>query len=105
MLRERLRVPRHVGLRLASAVRRIGGTAHRLLPIVTVVEATLARRRCFVPRAGGVGIVLAELLLRRGHYAVIVLGVLIVFLRRNPITRSLRVPCTPKIFFFHVGWI
>ena len=81
MLRERLRVPRHVGLRLASAVRRIGGTAHRLLPIVTVVEATLARRRCFVLRAGEVGIVLAELLLRRGYDAVIVLGVLIVVLR------------------------
>jgi len=105
MLRERLRVPRHVGLRLASAVRRIGGTAHRLLPIVTVVEATFARRRCFVLRAGEVGIVLAELLLRRGYDAVIVLGVLIVVLRRNRITGSLRVPRKLNIFFCNVGWI
>ncbi len=28
MLRERLRIARNVGLRLASSVRRIGGTAH-----------------------------------------------------------------------------
>src|SRR5260370_18166246 len=105
MLRERLRVPRHVGLRLASGVRWIGGTGDRLLPVVSVVGATLARRRCFVLRGGEVGIVLAELLLRRGYDAVIVLGVLIVVLRRNRITGSLRVPRKLNIFFCNVGWI
>src|SRR5262249_42926587 len=34
VLRERLRVARDIGLRLAGAVRRIGGAAHRRLPIV-----------------------------------------------------------------------
>ena len=52
MLRERLRVARNVRLRLAGTVRRIGGAAHRRLPIVvTVVEVTLARPRLFVLRA------------------------------------------------------
>ena len=92
VLRERLRVARDIGLRLAGAVRRVGGTAHRRLPIVVaVVEATFAHAGRFVLRTGEVGIVLPELLLRRGDHAVIVLGVLIVILRRDRITRVLRV--------------
>src|SRR5262249_35456619 len=43
VLRERLRVARDIGLRLAGAVRRIGGAAHRRLAVVVaVVEATFA---------------------------------------------------------------
>jgi len=106
MLRESLLVPRHIRLRLASAIRRIGGAGHRPLTIVvTVVKATFARRRRFVFRAGEVGIVLAELLLRRGDHAVIVLGVLIVVLRRNRITGRQRVPRKLNIFFCNVGRI
>src|SRR5262249_29855123 len=105
MLWEGLRVPRHVGLRLASAIKRIGGTAHRPLSIVTLVKSTPARPLCFVLPALEVGIVLAELLLRRGDHAIIVLGVLIVVLRRNRITGSQRVPRKLDIFFRNVGWI
>src|SRR5262249_17237970 len=62
VLRERLRVARDIGLRLAGAVRRVGGSAHRRLPIVVaVVEATFAHAGRFVLRTGEVGIVLPEL--------------------------------------------
>src|SRR5438552_19045804 len=98
MLRESLLVPRHIRLRLASAIRRIGGAGHRALTIVvTVVKATFARRRRFVFRAGEVGIVLAELLLRRGDHAVLVLGLRIVVLRRNRSTSRPRVSPKPNI--------
>src|SRR5207247_5379476 len=60
---------------------------------------------CFVLRAGEVGIVLAELLLRRGYDAVIVLGMLIVVLGRNRIAGSQRVPRELNIFFCNVGRI
>ena len=86
VLREGLCVARDIGLRLAGAVRRIGGAAHRRLAIVVaVVEATLAHPGRLILRALEVGIVLPELLLRRGDHAVIVLGVLIVILRRDRI--------------------
>ena len=86
VLRERLRVARDIGLRLAGAVRRIGGTAHRRLAIVVaVVEATFAHPGRLILRTLEVGIVLSELLLRRGDHPVIVLGVLIVILRRDRI--------------------
>src|SRR5262245_56968911 len=106
VLRERLRVARDIGLRLAGAVRRVGGSAHRRLPIVVaVVEATFAHAGRFILRTGEVGIVLPELLLRRGDHAVIVLGVLIVILRRDRITRRLRVARELDIFFCNVRWI
>src|SRR6516164_3658797 len=106
VLRERLRVARDIGLPLAGAVRRVGGSAHRRLPIVVaVVEATFAHAGRFVLRTGEVGIVLPELLLRRGDHAVIVLGVLIVILRRDRITRGLRVARELNIFFCNVRWI
>ena len=86
VLRERLRVARDIGLRLAGAVRRIGGAAHRRLAIVVaVVEATFAHPGRLILRTLEVGVVLPELLLRRGDHAVIVLGVLIVILRRDRI--------------------
>src|SRR4029450_8383296 len=106
MLRERLRVARDVGLRLASTVRRIGGTAHRGLPlVVTVVEVTLARSGLFVLRTREVRVILSELLLRRGDHAIIMLGVLIVILRGDRIPRGQRVPCKLNVFFCNVRWI
>src|SRR6516164_7917021 len=106
VLRERLRVARDIGLRLAGAVRRIGGSAHRRLPIVVaVVEATFAHPGRFILRTWEVGIVLPELLLRGGDHAVIVLGVLIVILRRDRITRGLRVARELNIFFCNVRWV
>src|SRR5215471_6717867 len=106
VLRERLRVARDIGLRLAGAVRRIGGAAHRRLPIVVaVVEATFAHPGRLILRTLEVGIVLPELLLRRGDHAVIVLGVLIVILRRDRIARGLRVARELNIFFCNVRWI
>src|SRR6516162_718003 len=99
-------IGRRVALRLAGAVRRVGGTAHRRLPIVVaVVEATFAHAGRFILRTGEVGIVLPELLLRRGDHAVIVLGVLIVILRRDRITRGLRVARELNIFFCSVRWV
>ena len=58
------------------------------------------------------GIVLTELLLGSGNQAVIMLGVLVVVLRRHRIARSVGVACKLNIFFgnvrrcssdFHVG--
>src|SRR5262249_51153780 len=86
VLRERLRVARDIGLRFAGAVRRIGGTAHRRLAVVVaVVEATFAHAGRLILPTLAVGIVLPDMLLRRGDHAVIVLGVLIVILRRDRI--------------------
>src|SRR5215831_14539967 len=106
VLREGLCVARDIRLRLAGAVRRIGGRANRRLNIVVaVVEATFAHAGRFILRTGEVGVVLPELLLRRGDHAVIVLGVLIVILRRDRITRRLRVARELNIFFCNVRWI
>src|SRR5215831_16569359 len=108
VLRERLGVARDIRLRLAGAVgRRIGGSAHRRLPVVVaVVEATtFTHPGWFILRAGEVGIVLPELLLRGGDHAVIVLGVLVVIFRRDRITRGLRVARELNIFLCNVGWI
>src|SRR5215468_8000430 len=106
VLRKGLCVARDIGLRLARAVRRIGGSAHRRLPlIVPVVETTLAHSGRFILRTLEVGIVLPELLLRRGDHAVIVLGVLVIILRRDRITRGLRVPRELNVFFCNVRWI
>ena len=53
--------------------------------VVAVFEVAFARPGRFVLRTGEVRIVLPELLLRRGDHAIIVLGVLIVILRRDRI--------------------
>src|SRR5262249_33228794 len=106
VLREGLCVARDIGLRLAGAVRRIGWSAHRRLPIIVpVVETTLAHSGRFIFRTREVGIVLPELLLRRGDHAVIVLGVLVVILRRDRVTRGLRVARELNVFFCNVRWI
>src|SRR5262249_48289230 len=106
VLRERLRVARGIGVRLAGGVRRGGGTAPRRLATVGGLGGgTLRHPRRFILRTGEVGIVLPELLLRRGDHAVIVLGVLIVILRRDRITRGLRVARELNIFFCNVRWV
>src|SRR5436190_2167334 len=106
MLRERLRIARDVRLRFARPVRRVGGTAHRGLPIVlAVVEAAFARSASFVLRTSQVRIVLPKLLLRRSDHAIIVFGVLVVILRRDRITRGQRVACKLNIFLCNVRWI
>src|SRR5262249_36678766 len=106
VLREGVWVGRGIGFGLAGAVRRIGWSAHRRLPIIIpVVETTFAHSGRFVLRTREVGIVLPELLLRRGDHAVIVLGVLVVILRRDRITRGLRVARELNVFFGNVRWI
>src|SRR5262249_22010126 len=86
VLRERWRVARDIGLRLAGAVRRIGGAPPRRPATGRAgVGGALAHGARAILRTLEVGIVLSELLLRRGDHPVIVLGVLIVILRRDRI--------------------
>src|SRR5262249_7590654 len=59
MLRERLRVARDIRLRLAGAVRRIGGAAHRRLAVVVAVVAgplPHPRRPILLTLEGGVAL-------------------------------------------------
>src|SRR5262249_48854048 len=94
------------GLRLAGAVRRIGGAAHRRLAVVVaVVEATFAHPGRLILRTLEVGIVLPELFLRRGDPAVIVLGVLVVIVPRGLLGCGLGVARGLNIFFCNVRWI
>src|SRR5215831_2772902 len=73
--------------------------------VVAVFEVAVARPGRFVLRTGEVRIVLPELLLRRGDHAIIVLGVLIVILRRDRITGGLCVSRELNIFFCDVRGI
>src|SRR5215813_9547156 len=71
MLRERLRIARDIGLRLARAVGLVAAADGGLRIIFTVVEAVVAGSvRHLVFRSGQVRIVLPELLLRRRDHAV-----------------------------------
>src|SRR4029450_13340292 len=71
--------------------------------LVAVVERLFTR--AVVLRTGEVRVVLPELFLRRGDHAIVVLGVLVVILRRDRITRGQRVTRELDVFLRNVGRI
>src|SRR5262245_55965058 len=105
MRREGLGVARDEGLRLPGAIGRFGGAAEGRLVVIALIEAVVAGALRFAVRAGEVGIVLAKLLLRRGDHAIVVLGMLVVVLRRDRIARALCVARELNIFLSNVGWV
>src|SRR5262245_40561183 len=102
LLRERLRVARDVGLRLACPIRRFALTASGRLLVVAVIEALVAGARHVGLGTHEVRVVLAELLLRRGDHAIIVLGVLVVVFGGDRIAGGLRVTRQLNVFFRNV---
>jgi len=103
VLRKRLRLRRQERLRLARAERRHPSVDARLLPeilVAIIIEG-------FVPRivvgTGKVRVVLAELFLRGGDQPEIMLGVLIVVLRRYRIARRVRVTGELNVLFSDMG--
>ena len=103
--RERLRVARQIRLwRLRWRLRRVARLvlAHERLAVVFVVEvvvgrtlrSALARLRLRIV----IRVLLAELLLRSGDQAKIMLGVLIVVFRRHRIARALRIARELDVF-------
>src|SRR5215813_13414500 len=69
-----------------------------LVGVLLAVRALLLLLRLLVV----IGVLLTELFLRCGNQAKIVLGMLIVVLGRNRITRTLRVTCELDVFFSDV---
>src|SRR4051812_9242725 len=82
LLRERLRIARQEWLRLAGAERGVVAAHHRLSGVVLValIEALVGGAANLVLRTGEVRVVLAELFLRGGNEAEVMLGVLIIIL-------------------------
>src|SRR5437867_8452311 len=104
LLRERLRIARQVGLRLAGSKRHLAND--RLLIAIVLVRHLLARAsRCVVFGTGEMWIVLAKLLLRRRDQTVVVLRVLIVVFRRDRIAGGLGIARKLNVFLSNVGWV
>ena len=94
---EELRIARQVGLRVAGAERhlvvRLGRAAHVLVAVIAHVVAHVGSAFRAEERRG-----LPELLLRGRDQAEIMLGVLVVVLRRHRIARRLRIARELNVF-------
>src|SRR5579883_134149 len=100
-----LRLARQVGLRLTGAERHLAGTGHslRIGHLVAIIEGVVAHVARIILGAVELRVVLAELLLRGGNQAKIVLGVLVVVLCRYRIAGSLRITGELEVFLGNVG--
>ena len=96
--REELRIARQIGLRIAGAERRLlvrrGHAAHVLVALIAEVIAQI-RSTTLGPEERRV---LPELLLGDGDQAQVMLGVLVVILRRDGIAGRLRVARQLDVF-------
>jgi hypothetical protein len=107
--RERLRVTRQIRLllRFARSVARLVLTHEGLRVIVVAIKSfisTLLRGPALLLRLLVViGVLLAELFLRGGDQAKVMLGMLIVILSCDRIARALGVACELDVFFRNVG--
>src|SRR5215470_3518952 len=104
LLRERLRIARQIGLRLARSEWHLAND--RLLIALVLLGRLLARAaRRVVFGAGEMWIVLAKLLLRRRDQTVVVLRVLVIVFRRDRIAGGLGIARKLNVFLGNVRWI